>query len=287
MISSTITLFLCGIFYIYGLFSHKRRLPPYPQILSLRNHLFPERIGYSDLQGRKEVDCRGISRDRLMVALIFGQSNTGNHVETMYEPEEEVYNFFRGRCFHAVDPLLGPTGNNGSIWSRLGDRVVSQGLYERVVLAPIGVGSTTIDRWAPDGYLHTRITGTIRQLREQGLTVTHLLWDLGPSEKRTSGDDTNRLAYKRHFMAMLESIREQSVDAPIFVTTATYDGSSFNRDIQQAQKELADPARNIFPGPNTDLLHEKRFRWEVVHFSHLGIERCVDAWMKALAAAAR
>lgn len=269
--------------YIYGLYSHRDYLPPYPQLLAMKNRIFPLSIGFANTSSRTEVPCGKIEGKRVMVALAFGQSNSGNHGETIYKPQKPVYNLFRGRCYKAEDPLLGPTGDSGSVWSRLGDMLVTGGLYDAVVFIPIGVGTTTIDQWARGGYLHPRITNAIRESNSCGLKITHMFWVQGGSEKRTSGDEKNREGYKRNFMDMLLSIRGMGVDAPIYVAIATYNDTGVIDDIRAAQLELANPGNKIFAGPDVDSLYrDKKNKWEEVHLSHQGLELSTRAWFEAI-----
>ncbi len=269
--------------YFYGLFSHRDYLPPYPQLLTMKYHMFPLSIGFTNTASRTEVPCGEIKGKRVMVALAFGQSNSGNHGETIYKPLKPVYNFFRGRCYKAEDPLLGPTGDRGSVWSRLGDMLIGAGLYDAVVFIPIGVGTTTIDQWAAGGYLHPRIETAVRESKSSGLKITHMFWVQGGSEKRTSGDAKTREGYKRNFMDMLQSIRALGVDAPIYIAKATYNDTGVINDIRAAQSELVDPRNKIFAGPDVDSLYtDAKNIWEGVHLSDRGLELSTRAWLDAI-----
>ncbi|TFH41712.1 MAG: hypothetical protein E4G96_04950, partial [Chrysiogenales bacterium] len=267
---------------------HKNRLPPYPQLLAMKNHLFPLAIGYNDSRGRTPLSCEEIGRDKLMVALVFGQSNSGNHGETGHVAAGAVYNFFRGRCYRAADPLLGPTGDRGSIWTRLGDLLIVSGLYKETVFIPIGVGSTTIEDWSRGGYLHSRLHNAIREVRSCGLAITHLFWVQGGSERKSSGDMENVRHYRRSFLDMLQGIRDEGIAAPIFVAVSTFDGTGVNPDIQAAQRELPDPRLGIFAGPDDDaILQDPRSRWEGLHLSAPGLDRCAAEWLRAIRRTAR
>ena len=269
--------------YLYGVYSHMDRLPPYPQLLEIKQHLFPLSIGFRDTTGRMVVPCAGAPGRRTMVALALGQSNTGNHGETLYRPRLDVVNLYRGACYRAEDPLLGPTGDRGSIWTRLGDLLIGAGMYDRVVIIPIGVGSTALASWVPGGYLHPRVTNAIEEARRAGLAVTHVFWIQGGSEKMSFGDAAVRERYKSDFRSLVRSMREKGVTAPVYVAVGTIGMDGFRPDIRQAQRELVDPAAGILAGPDTDSLHAvAENRWEVVHFSHLGLDRCARAWLDAL-----
>ncbi|MBN2158991.1 MAG: hypothetical protein JW807_06315 [Spirochaetes bacterium] len=268
--------------YFYGLVSHKHYLPPFPQLLAAKYRLFPLSIGYSDTSSKTKVPCGSIAGGRTMVALALGQSNTGNHGETLYRPAGPVFNLFKGDCYRAEDPLLGPTGDGGSVWSRLADLVIQAGLYDRVVIIPIGVGTTTAAHWAEGGYLHPRVVNAAEEAGSLGLKITHVFWILGGSEKLTDGDAANRERYKKNFLSMVRGLRNRGVTAPVYVAIGTYSGA-FNRDIQRAQRELAAENPGIVPGPNTDALHAvAENRWEMVHFTHLGLDRLARAWLAAI-----
>ncbi len=269
--------------YFYGLISYRDRLAPYPQILYVRDRLFPERIGFSDTTSRSMIPCGDIRGGRVMVALAFGQSNSGNHGETRYRPEQPVYNFFRGRCYRAEDPLLGATGDRGSVWTRLGDLLIRQGLYDRVVIIPIGVGTTTIDQWTAGEYLHRRIIRAIRESGEAGLPITHMFWVQGGSEPRSDRSAANRGHYRDLFLSMLKSIRDLGVGAPVYVAVSTFNDTGFIRDIQEAQRRLVDPAMGIRAGPDTDIFYlDLKNIWETVHLSHAGLDASARAWLSAI-----
>jgi hypothetical protein len=269
--------------YIYGVYSHMDRLPPYPQLLDLKNRLFPLSIGFKDTAGRTAVPCAARVGARTMVALALGQSNTGNHGETLYRPERQVLNLFRGVCYKAEDPLLGPTGDRGSVWSRLGDLLINAGLYDRVIIIAIGVGSTAIADWAPGGYLHDRVTNAIDEANGAGLSITHVFWIQGGSEKKTDGDAAVRERYKKDFRALVRAMRDRGVAAPVYAAIGSIGMDGFKPDIQRAQRELAGDRLGIVAGPDTDSIHAvAENRWEVVHFSPLGLERCARAWLDAI-----
>lgn len=227
---------------------------------------------------RTEVDPESISRERLMVALVLGQSNAANHGETRHRSGPGVYNFYRGKVYHALDPMLGATGKKGSVWTRLGDRLIQNGGYQSVVFAPVAMTSTRIREWTPDGKLYPRMIKTIQELQAAGLEITHLLWHQGETDAlwRTSGSD-----YRSRFALVLESIRREGVDAPIYVSVATW--NSFTRStlkIADAQRALVD-GREVLSGPNTDAL-DYCDRYDGTHFSTEGLDHVASLWMESL-----
>jgi hypothetical protein len=209
---------------------------------------------------------------------VFGQSNSANFGATRSVAKEAVYNFYRGKLYLARDPLLGADGNEGSVWTRLGDKIVAKDLYDGIVFVPLGVGATQIARWKSDGDLHPRILEAINQLKAKGLTITHLLWHQGEADALLK---TRKDEYKKMFLDMLSSIRKQGVDAPIYISIATTCGEKSDREIQQAQGELVNRSDRIYPGPNTDLL-DFAYRYDGCHFSEEGLERTAELWLQVL-----
>ena len=195
------------------------------------------------------------------------------------------YNYYRGRCYHAVDPLLGPTGDAGTVWTRLADRCIRSGLYDRVLIIPIAVGATTVSEWAPGSYLYRLLAKTIRDVSSQGLTITHCFWIQGQSEDSAGeiGTTAVRDRYIERFTAIIKGMRELGVRAPVYVAISTISHNGFNPAVQEAQRMLVNPALGILPGPDYDaIMKNPANRWEEVHLSHQGLEIATQAWFTAL-----
>lgn len=228
---------------------------------------------------REEKDLFQVSQRNLMVALVFGQSNSANYGETRHQSQPQILNFYDGKVYTAVDPLLGADGTGGSVWTRLGDKLIASGLYETVIFVSIGVGGTEIARWAPEGDLHSRILKAIVDTQNAGLEITHLFWHQGESDAYTL--NTARETYQQHFQQMLASIRNRGVSAPIYVCVATrFAEMPRHAEIRAAQLGLVNN-EDIFLGPDTDPLgHE--YRYDGAHFSTKGLEKFADLWKDIL-----
>jgi len=249
----------------FGIGSLFRETPLRSTLLAARSATRGE-VPFNQLQA--------VPANRLMVAVVFGQSNSANYGETPYKPRRPVYNSYQGKLYKAEDPLLGADGVGGSVWTRLGDELIDKGYYDAVVFAPLGVGQTEIARWTLGGDLHPRVLDAIRDLKQHQLSVTHLLWHQGESD----AGKTAKESYKRMFNEMVSSIRRQGVNAPIYVAVASR-GSipRGDKQIQEAQQELVDTSRRIYAGPNTDQLGNNRF--DGVHFSDEGLDKAAQLWL--------
>lgn len=228
---------------------------------------------------RAPVSCAGLAGPGTLVVLAFGQSNAANYGAGRYQPREAVYSFYRGRCYRATDPMPGAEGGGGSVWSRLGDLIVQQGLARKVVFATIGVGGSEIARWSIAGDLHGRLLEAVAGLRAVGLPPTKLFWHQGEAD-RLKG--TSAEAYRQAFLDMLGDLRRKGVDAPIYVAVATYCDGQGSKELQRAQHSLVDIAGKIYPGPDTDALTATEFRYDGCHFSACGLDRHAEAWLLSL-----
>lgn len=217
---------------------------------------------------------------RTMVALVFGQSNAANYGETRHTADRRVSVFFDGRLLPAADPLPGADGNGGSVWSRLGDDLLAEGLYDRVIFVPAAVGGTEIAEWTPEVEKHfTLVEKAIEGAHGAGLKFTHLLWHQGESDAYLKVDPTS---YRLRFMSMLKRIRELGVDAPIYVSVATRCGPyGENADIRWVQRDMVNHELRIWQGPDTDVLGPE-FRHDGCHFSTRGLHETARMWVEFL-----
>ena len=87
-------------------------------------------------------------------------------------PHPGVFEFYRGQIYEARDPLLGATGDGGSIWLRLageGDR--ERRLRSRWCSCRSRSGPADVARFAPGGSLNDGLLAMIAGARERGLCV--------------------------------------------------------------------------------------------------------------------
>ncbi len=229
---------------------------------------------------RATVDCLTPPPD--VVALTFGQSNAANSVQGRHAARAGVVWFYAGRCYAAADPLPGATGTGGSVWSRLGDRLLATGGPRRVLFAGIAEDGSELARWAPGGDLHARLLHALDDLRAAGLPPTHLLWHQGEQDMRLG---TAPARYRAEFLALVAAIRAAGVNAPIYVARATYCNGEDSPQLRAVQQGLIDLPRGIRAGPDTDALRGPAWRRDGCHFNAAGADRHADLWRDALLAA--
>ncbi len=270
--------------YSYGVVSHRYELFPYHYFgRVLRGDLF-ERLaphgGYDVSVGRRAVPCDEIG-PRALVLVTLGQSNAANSGDGRFGPERGVYNFnlFDGRCFEARDPLLGAGGDGGSVWIPLASQIIESELASSVIVAPIGLGGTRVEDWAPGGKLSGRFARLTREISRSGLRVHAILWHQGESDRGTRPE-----AYRAAFLAMVRDMRSSGSTAPIYVARATRCGDSVSREVNEVQAELGlgHPELGLRAGPDTDKLIGSVWR-DGCHFTRAGLVRHAGLWFDILA----
>jgi len=198
-------------------------------------HTLAAYAGPLDSEGRRLVECRvSIAGKRAAVLLILGQSNAANTLNSFSEAGAGVVNFslYDGKCYQARDPLLGASDAGGNFATLLATQLIAQGHYETVILAPIAVGGTYIQQWAPTGEHNRRITIAIERMREAGLDPTHVLWHQGEGNNLDPPE-----SYRAAFLGVLSTIRSHGVRAPVFVAQATACRLPRDEGIRAAQRD--------------------------------------------------
>ena len=267
--------------YGYGVTSYAFRLFPIEQIGLLKRAVIPDEgretdvAAYSDTTNREVVSCWSIDPNAAVI-LAMGQSNAGNYGETRYRPIQPVFNFnwADGKCYRAEDPLLGSSGDRGSVWTRLGDALIESNQFKQVVIVPIGVGGSSVRDWAGPHGPAQRAVQAREALSRVGLHITHVLWHQGEADYGMHKD-----VYSRLFAHMTEYIRSHGINAPVFVATATICNNTGADQIREAQRELPYKLANVYAGPDTDALDSIYDRRDnLCHFSDRGLALHARMW---------
>lgn len=228
---------------------------------------------FSDAWNRtaKQVACPPVAGT--MVALLVGQSNAANFAQMKTRAGPAVSVFYEGRCYEASDPVLGATGNRGSIWPRFGDQVVKAGIAQHVLLVPVAVGSTSMESWAPGGVNHPRIGLRVAQLAAQRFKPTHALVTQGEFEAESKGDPD---AYRDHLTRLISALRQTG--ARTYVATVARCTGPRNDALRSAQQQ-ARRAGKALAGPDFDDLGP---RINGCHFSDTAAAQASSAWFDAI-----
>jgi hypothetical protein len=281
--------------YLLGAYSYAQRLWPIAGLQKVKSWVSRtpavptdmykfDRFGrLTDYPDKKEISCPP-QTEKTLVLLTIGQSNAANSGGQRYRSlhGDKVLNYFHGKCFVASSPLLGTNGISGESWTLLGNKLISSGIAERVILIPSAIGSTTISRWKKGGDLNGMLQSVLSGLNNQ-YRITDIIWHQGEDDFLIG---TSREAYSLMFLSMVQTIRAHGVDAPIFVSIATKCGMNPSwhphNPVSDAQRSLHDEKQRICQGVDTDLLLNAEDRFEGCHFAGSGQEKFAAAWLDIL-----
>ena len=237
--------------------------------------------------GRRPVPCP-MTGERTMVALVFGQSQAANQVQERFIGGKGVFNYLRGHCYQALDPLLGTGGDKGNVWTLVGTELVAQKQFDAVVLVTIAIGGTSIAQWAPGGRLHEHLMDAVTAIAPV-FPFTHVFIAQGETDflSQTPPDD-----YFRNFSALIASLRHSGVAAPIFVAIesgfcdAAATPAKPDNAVAEAQKRVISTQENVYFGADMDALDAPSDRYDGCHMTGSGARKLAKSWTRAISAPA-
>lgn len=238
------------------------------------------------LHFRKEIPNKEeiVKSDKVMIFLAFGQSNAGNYGNGSYVSKNEVYNYYKGKLYHAKEPLLGPDGGGSSVWTRVGDMLIDSGLYKKVIIVPCAIGGTSVKCWS-EGECKEKLLSTLDYLQRDNIKLTDIFWDQGETD---NVDNTTTAEYKARLRTVIKMLRDRKFNAPFFVSISSYfpynnnNLNGIDKDITNAQNELITEGPNIKRGPNTDSLNLAYYRADAVHFTEKGLDQLALKWFQSI-----
>lgn len=263
--------------YVFGLATYRYGWPP---VSTLRRLTAPPPYSYfADVSAKTAAPCPA-SGARTSVILAIGQSNASNAGragEAHVRAEPAVLNFFDGTCYVAEDPLLGSDGSGNSVWTLVAGRLIADGAFDHVVIAPFTISGTSIGDWTGKEYFRRRLDRVIADLTKSRLAPTIVAWFQGEADNlaHTTGD-----AYATQFESLYRSIRARGVSASMYVSVTTLCQNPPDPALRAAQQKLLS-LDGIRPGPDTDTLGYG-YRWDGCHFTPEGRTAVARLWADAL-----
>jgi hypothetical protein len=226
---------------------------------------------------RVERPCGPIS-GKTAIIVVHGQSNAANFGSSRHTAREAVDNFdpATGKCFAAVDPLLGADGIGGSFATRLGDILVQAGRYNRVIFIPLARGGASLDFLNNEGAELT--TNGIAKLKEAGLTPTHILFQQGETDAVST---TTAEQYASLLHQFVKRFRAAGFDAPFYLSRSAkcdYVGPNNIAAVRAGQLSAIDAALNIRPGPDTDTIGNEGRSPDGCHMNEAGTLANAALW---------
>jgi len=251
------------------------------------SQLDPAGLSYNLTKDRVAIACREAAAGKSAIIVTLGQSLMGNSGDqrALYTLGSNVYNFnlLDRKCYVARDPLLGTTSRGANQATRLADLLVRHQIYDRVILVPLAYDGSRISQWAPGGNLHPRMIGGLRCAQDAGLEPTMILWQQGESEAIDPPQPANGLAWSAMFTSMAKSIRDNAINAPIYVAKSTVCRGAPNAQIRSAQDSVVND-RDILAGPDTDVISVQE-RWDGCHLGQNALDEAAGLWFAVISSA--
>ena len=201
---------------------------------------------------RFERSCTPMS-GKTAIIVVHGQSNAANYGSTRYTAREAVDNFdpATGKCLAAADPLLGTDGAGGNFATRLGDILIQAGRYDRVIIVPVALASTSIS--VLNNERAELLTNALSKMKAAALTPTHILFQQGEQD---AGLTTSAEQYVSQLHQLVKRFRTAGFDAPFYLSRSTKcgGGESNAAAVRAGQLSAIDDALNIRQGPDTDTI---------------------------------
>lgn len=187
-----------------------------------------------------------------------GQSNISNFSVAGYTITNPTvvdnFNVYDGVVYQAEERLLGcgifAIDDGGSFLAPLADKLIDDGIFDRVILVPIGVGGTAVGEWAPGGPCNQMLSIAYKRLVTVGLTPTLWLWHQGENDTQAG---TSQSDYATRLAAVINTPRALGDTAPWFISQASYVSGAPSSAVRAAQAAAVNGV-DIFAGPDTDTL---------------------------------
>ncbi len=238
---------------------------------------------------RTPVDPRPRPGERTACFCTLGQSNAANVIDAIYEVTNtgrvDNLSVVDGGTYAYKDPALGCNNQGPEGWGNwigeFADRLINDGLLDRVILAPISIGSTHIGEWAPGGVLHKSILAVSRRVQAIGLPITAFIWVQGEAQ-----EGSTEAYYGGLLRAMIDSVRADGQPAPWMIGVSTYHNGIVNPGVQAACRNIPNGV-DIFAGADTDDLGNEYRQYLYgtnVHYNVAGRTVVSERWKNAVAA---
>lgn len=244
----------------------------YGGVLTPDNHL--QSLNIDD---KIQVDCSTVTASNPFVLMGIGQSlianQNGTHAwsQVLYR---NVYETWGGKCYRANAPLFGATGGEQSFVMPLAN-MIALATNRNVVIIMAAIGNTPAEEFLPGKVAGNLIAYQLANAKKLGIKPSVILYEQGQADD----DRTKPADYFKSLSGIIESLRQQVGDVPVFVATDTMVSWVSHPDIAHQQKAIT-KIDGVFAGPDIDLI---RYRLNGTHLDTRGLQMQAVMWFQVLA----
>ncbi len=242
---------------------------------------------FLDPAGRTQVDPRLIGGESTAVIIVDGQSLMANNVNSAYtvaQSKNQQMNIRSGGIYVSKDPFIGTntsgglnSGNIGHLCSELGDLLITNARFVRVIWIPMAVGGASIAQLASTStapFLGNRIGAVARRIASVGLTATHVIFGQGETDTNLG---TSQSAYAASLSTVIANYRAAGISCPFLVAKETWIGGTTSSAIQAAQASVVDNI-TVFAGADMDSLNATNRQADNTHLNATGRTAAAALW---------
>lgn len=214
-----------------------------------------------------------------------------NFGTTVYIPTNssvvDNFNIYDGAAYEfGPTSALGCSGSGrGNSAPRIGDLLISNGKFDRVITVPIGIGSTPVSEWAA-GSCSDRVRVAMRRLAARGITpgttgITFaMVWGQGEQDNL---DATSQANYTSRLNAFIANSQADGFSGRFFINVESYVGGVTSSAVQAAQAAVVNNT-TVFAGANWDSIGPSGRQIDNVHPNDVGASIGATAIYNAMVA---
>ncbi len=246
-------------------------------------------VGNNSVSGKSQVYPRINPYEKTGVFIVAGQSNAANTGEIAYTPvnasKVDNVDILTGGTYAAADPLLGcsnsVSGTIGNLFTRVADKLITAGKYQRVILIPVALGGSSVSQW--DTILYPRLNIASKRALAQNSPITAVLWQHGEADNTLA---TTQASYTGSFNSMRTKLEAPLLAAPWFLAKSTYTVATTSASVRAAVTALVNGS-TLRLGPDTDTLTGTTVNRQAddTHFKAAGAEAAAILWRDVLVSA--
>ena len=272
---------LLVISYSLGIATGHYRFFPFSLIFKMKEELSIEGNSKRNFDVSSLRNLEVPITDRSGIYLTYGQSNSVNHGQIGYEVKSKVYQFLDGNLYLYEDPSLGGTGDGGSVWGMVGDKLIKNNFHDKVIFSNNGWGGRKMEELNKPPYLDYLIQ-SYKELIDKYGRVDAILFHQG---EINHSDKFGNKYYYEDFKVFVQKLKDNGIEIPIYLSRTSICDTRSDETLINIQNQIISNMDIVLEGPNTDLLSEKKYRLpDNCHFSQLGFEKFSDQWFNSITA---
>jgi len=226
---------------------------------------------------REKIDKGTLSKEnsKILIFLTYGQSNAANASNFKYKTTHHVYEFWNENLYEYIEPSLGASGNGGSVWGLVGDKLIEADIADKVVFMNAAVAGASMEELAYKEFgFSTDLINRYKKIKEELKTVDAILIHQGESNINDSS------GYENAFNSLKSELLSIS-SAPIILANASYCNGVSDDKLKKIQDTVISKNKEVYRGPNSDKILSN-FRYDDCHFNKEGLESLSDFWVDSI-----